>query len=222
MDTDLRIAQWEHMTQADPQNDMGWFSLGSAYRDAQRLEDAERALAKCLELNPEMSRAYQLRAQGLIQLGREDEATLVLATGYVVAARKGDVMPQRAMGALLEKLGRPVPAVEAPGTTLGATPGAEVKPLGADQIIDRKTGQVGTKLAGPPLRSALGRLIVENFSQETWREWIRMGTKVINEFRLDFSNPAHEKIYDQQMMEWLGVTAEELQEYEAQLQGKKS
>ncbi len=192
------------MTQADPQNDMGWFSLGNAYRDAQRLEDAQQALARCLQLNPGMSRAYQLRAQCLMQLGQNDEAAAVLTQGYEVAARKGDVMPQRAMGSLLEKLGRPVPQVEV----------KDIQPLGENQMIDRKTGQPGTRLSGPPLRNALGQFIYENFSQETWREWIKMGTKVINELRLDFSNPASERLYDQHMMEWLGISEEELAQYE--------
>jgi cytochrome c-type biogenesis protein CcmH/NrfG len=102
MEENARIAQWEKMTGADPENDMGWFSLGNAYRDAGRSEDAEKALAKAIELNPRSSRAYQLRGQVLIQLGRNDEAAALLTKGYVVAADQGDVMPQKAMGSLLE------------------------------------------------------------------------------------------------------------------------
>ena len=36
---DERIAQWEKMTQEVPDG-MAWFSLGSAYRDAERHGDA--------------------------------------------------------------------------------------------------------------------------------------------------------------------------------------
>src|SRR5205085_3616914 len=50
MDSNQRIAQWEKMTQADPTNSMGWFSLGSAYRDANRLDDSAKALSKAVEL----------------------------------------------------------------------------------------------------------------------------------------------------------------------------
>ncbi len=74
------------MTQADPTNDMGWFSLGSAYKDADRPEDAEKALGKAIELNPLMSRAYQLRGQVLIQIGKNEDAADVLTKGYTVAA----------------------------------------------------------------------------------------------------------------------------------------
>ena len=183
-------------------DEMAWFSLANAYRDAERHDDAVRAFAKATEFNVSMSRAYQLQAQSLMALNRNDQAAEVLAKGYVIAAEKGDVMPQKAMGSLLEKLGRPVPVIEA----------KEAAVLGADQVIDRKTGQPGTKMADPPMRGALGKFIYENYSQETWRAWIGMGTKVINELRLDFSNPAHQKVYDQHMMEWLGINEEDIKQ----------
>ena len=98
METNDRIAQWENMTQADPTNDMGWFSLGSAYKDGNREEEAATALAKAIELNPGMSRAYQLQGQVLIQLNQNDKAAEVLTEGYKVAASRGDVMPQKSHG----------------------------------------------------------------------------------------------------------------------------
>ena len=60
------------------------------------------------------------------------------------------------------------------------------------------------------MRGPLGKFIFEHYSQETWREWIKQGTKVINELRLDLSNPQHAKMYDQQMMEWLGISEDEV------------
>jgi Fe-S cluster biosynthesis and repair protein YggX len=206
MDVQNRIAQWEKMAKEAP-DDMAWFSLGNAYRDAHRLEDAQAALAKAIEFNPGMSRAYQLRAQVLIELNRNDEAGDLLAKGYVTATQKGDTMPQRAMESLLQKLGRPVPQVQVVREAVAAVP------TGANTVLDRKTGQAGTRMPDPPMRGPLGRYIFEHYSQETWREWIKMGTKVINELRLDFSNPGHAKIYDQHMMEWLGITEEDLTEF---------
>jgi len=207
MEIEDRIAQWEKMTQADPENDMGWFSLGTAYRDANRPVDADKALARAIELNPRSSRAYQLRAQVLIQLLRQSDAADLLTKGYVVAAEQGDVMPQRAMGSLLEKLGRPLPQVA-----------TETKPveLGPNTIRDRKTGQPGNRLPDPPLRGPLGKFIYDHYSAETWREWIKMGTKVINELRLDFSNDRSAQLYDDHMMEWLGFTREDVNEYAKQ------
>ena len=206
MNNDMRISQWENMTQADPDNDMGWFSLGNAYRDAGRLEDAEQAYAKCIALNAAMTRAYQLRGQALIELGRTEEAGSLLTEGYTSAAQRGDVMPQKAMGALLEKIGKPIPEVAK----------AEVPPevAAGEAVVDRRTGRVGAKLPDPPMRGPVGQFIYDHYSMETWREWIGMGTKVINELMLDFSNPEHQKVYDQHMMEWLGISDEDLAAYE--------
>ena len=205
----MRIMQWENMTQADPENDMGWFSLGNAYKDAERAEDADRAYAKTLELNPIMSRAAQLRAQVLIGLGREDEAVDLLTDGYKIAAERGDIMPQKAMGSLLEKLGKAIPEVQQ------ASVPPEVE--SGEAIIDRRTGRAGPRLPDPPMRGTLGQFIYDHYTLDTWREWIAMGTKVINELRLDFSNVDHQKTYDLHMMEWLGISEEDLKEYEAQV-----
>ena len=209
MESDARIAQWEKMTQADPANEMGWFSLGNAYRDAERPGDADVALAKALELNPRSSRAYQLRGQVLIQLNRNDEAGEVLTKGYAVAAEQGDVMPQRAMASLLQKLGKPLPEVKS------SQPPPAPPPTDANTIIDRKSGKPGTRPPRPAADARPGRQVHlhDHYSRETWREWIGMGTKVINELRLDFSNEQHQKTYEDQMIEWLGFTRQEAEEY---------
>jgi Fe-S cluster biosynthesis and repair protein YggX len=206
MDNNDRIVQWEKMTQADPDNAMGWFSLGNAYKDAHRAEDAAKALNQAVKLDEGLSRGYQLLGQVLIELKRTSEAAAVLTRGYQTAAERGDVMPQKAMGSLLEKIGQPVPKVAVP-----KTPQADAND--PNTIVDRKTGQPGHRLPDPPMRGPIGKIIFENYSQETWREWIGMGTKVINELRLDFSNPDHQHTYEQHMLEWLSISPEEIQAY---------
>jgi Fe-S cluster biosynthesis and repair protein YggX len=208
MDIQQRIEQWENMTQADPDNAMGWMSLGNAYKDADRGEDSAGALREAIKCDGKLSRAYQLLAQVLIALDQIDEASPVLTEGYGIAAAQGDVMPQKAMGSLLEKIGQPVPQIE-------STPPPAPEASG-DQIIDRRTGGPGTRLPDPPMRGPTGQFIYDHFSQETWREWIGMGTKVINELRLDFSNKQHQQAYEDQMLEWLGVSREEIEEYAEQ------
>jgi len=199
---DDRILQWEQMCREAP-DDMAYFSLGNAYKEADRLDDAADAYAKAIEYNDKMSRAYHMRGQALMKLDRKDEAGEVLTKGYTVAAQRGDVMPQKSIGALLEKLGLPVPETEDFNEKK-----KQVEQSG-DMVLDKRTGQPQAKLPDPPMRGPIGKYIYENFGQDTWREWIGMGTKVINELRLDFSNPAHQETYEQHMLEWLGVTREE-------------
>ena len=204
METTDRIAQWENMTQADPDNSMGWLSLGTAYKDAERTEDAVVALQKAIGLDQSLSRAYQLLGQVLVGLKRNDEAGQVLATGYTTAVRQGDVMPEKAMGTLLEKIGQAIPQVDRPVDT-----GRPV--VDASTIVDRRTGRPGPRLPDPPLRGPLGEFIFDHFTADTWHEWIGMGTKVINELKLDFSNREHQDVYEQQMMEWLGISPEDIE-----------
>jgi len=202
-----RIAQWEKMTQEAPDG-MAWFSLGSAYKDADRPEDAATALGEAIRLDEGLSRAHQLLGQILIQLGQNQAAGHAATRGYKIAAERGDVMPQKAMASLLEQLGLPVPQVQ---------PISQPSvPANGSNIIDRRTGQTGTRLPSPPMRGPMGIFIYNHVSQETWSLWISNGTKVINELRLDFSNQAHQDIYEQQMMEWLGISQEEVDAYAQQ------
>lgn len=200
-----RISQWEKMTRDDPENAMGWFSLGGAYKEAEKYEEAARALRKAIELDRGLSRAYQLLGQLLIKSGGDDQAGELLTRGYTVAAERGDVMPMKAMESLLEKLGKPIPRI--------AKPAAPAPAAGADQVLDRKTNAPGPRMPDPPMRGPVGWFIFHHYSMPTWQTWIRQGTKVINELRLDFSNQQHQHIYETHMMEWLGFTLEEAEQF---------
>ncbi len=201
---DERIAQWEKMT-AEAPDGMSWFSLANAYRDAERDSEAAAAYENAIQLDPTMSRAYQLLGQTLIKLDRNHEAGPILTQGYNIAAKRGDVMPQKAIGELLKKLDLPVPEVEV------EKPKVEIT---GDQVLDKLTGIPGNKMPDPPMRGKIGQYIYANYSQETWRNWIAQGTKVINELRLDFSREDHQKVYDQHMMEYLGFTMEDVEAFE--------
>ena len=194
--TEERIAQWEQMAREAP-DDMAYFSLANAYKDADRPEDAQGAFAKAIEMNPGMSRAYQLRGQILIQLGREDEAGPMLTEGYKIAAERGDVMPQKAIGSLLEKIGQPIPQVQD-----AAERKKEVEATG-DTVLDRRTGKPQNRLPDPPMRGPVGKFIYDHFGQDTWREWIGQGTKVINELNLELADPKAQDMYDQHLAEFL-------------------
>lgn len=200
--TDDRIAQFENMAAADPENEMAHFSLGSAYLQADRAVEAAASFEACIALNPGMSKAYQLCGEAMIKAGWEDRAVEVLETGYVEAAGKGDRMPQEAIAELLTSIGRTVPELDE------ATQASADQAAADGSFICSQSGQAGTPLEEPPFRGPLGEWIAEHISQETWTVWIGQGTKVINELRLDLSRPEDATVYDEHMCEFLGVPAE--------------
>lgn len=199
MDLNQRIAQFEKMAHDDPLNDMAHFSLGGAYAQAGRQADAAREYLRCVEINPAMSKAWQLAGAALVAAGDRKRAGDVLTRGYKVAAERGDLMPRNAMGELLKQLDLPIPEVEAPA------PAPTGGPAPDGSFVCRKTGRPGTKLPAPPFRGALGRWVHDHISAETWRAWIGQGTKVINELRLDLSKEKDQETYDQHMREFLGA-----------------
>jgi Fe-S cluster biosynthesis and repair protein YggX len=205
-----RIAQFEKMASADPDNDMAHFSLGNAYLQAGRAAEAARSMERCVELNPDMSKAFQLGGKAMIDAGWADRAVAFLERGFVVAASKGDRMPQLAIAELLRGIGR-----EPPKLAKEVDEAAErLRASGA--FVCRRTGRPGTKLEKPPFRGRVGAWIHENISAETWKDWIGQGTKVINELRLDFSRDRDQELYDSHMREFLGIDAEVMKEIESQ------
>ena len=200
-----RIAQFEKMASADPTNEMAHFSLGKSYLDASRHAEAARSFERCVELAPDMSKAYQLGGQAMIGAGWTDRAVEFMNRGYETAARKGDLMPKNAIGELLRSIGREPPK-------LGAEVDAAAERLKASgSFICQRTGRPGNKLPSPPFKGVIGQWIFENISAETWKQWIGQGTKVINELRLDFSRDKDQETYDQHMREFLGIDAEVLE-----------
>lgn len=204
--TEERIAQWEKMA-AEAPDDMAYFSLGNAYKEADRWDDAAKAYGQAIALNQGMSRAYQFLGECLIKADRENDAKPMLLKGYKIAAERGDKMPERSIAEMLKRLGEELPEVED-----AAAKKAEVEASG-NMVLDRRAGQPQPRLADPPMRGPLGQFIYDHFGQITWNQWIGQGTKVINELRLDFSNLAHQDLYEQHMLEWLQITRDEVDEY---------
>lgn len=200
MDLQERIARFENMAQADPENEMAHFSLGQAYAQAGRHRDAADAFLRCVEIAPAMSKAWQLAGQALIEAGLREQAVDVLSRGVQEAERRGDRMPAQAMRQLLEELGAPAPE---PVESAQPAPGA-----GEGDFVCARTGMPGQKLPAPPFKGPLGRWIYENITAQTWRAWIAQGTKVINELRLDLSRDEDSAVYDRYMCEFLGVDEE--------------
>ncbi len=201
MDLAARIAQFENMAQADPTNEMAHFSLGRAYTEAGRHAEAAASYLKAVGVNSGMSKAYQLAGEALINAGDRARAEAVLGQGYIIAAQRGDLMPKTAMATLLKTIGAPLPEVaehpvDAPAAGVPASGGG---------FVCRQSGRPGTRMARPPFKGPVGAWIFDNISKETFDLWIRQGTKVINELRLDLSREKDNETYDQHMREYLGI-----------------
>lgn len=209
LDLAARIAQFEKMASADPDNDMAHFSLGNAYLQAGRAAEAASSFERCIAINPDMSKAYQLGGKAMIDAGWTDRAVQTLEQGFTVAASKGDRLPQTAIAELLRSIGR-----EPPRLAKEVDEAAE-RLRSSGTFICRRTGRPGTKLDRPPFRGAVGAWIHENIAAETWKDWIGQGTKVINELRLDFSRERDQEVYDQHMREFLGIDSEVMKEIAA-------
>ncbi len=213
MDIEQRISQFENMCREDPDNDMAHFSLAGAYAQAGRHRDAAESYLKSVQANAEMSKAWQLAGASLIKAGEKDRAISTLTEGYAEAAKRGDMLPARAMKEMLEELGAPVPEVESTAPEAMLEEGA---------FVCHQTGRAGTQLPGPPFKGPIGEWIHQNISAQTWHAWIGQGTKVINELRLDLSRDEDSKTYDQHMHEFLGLTNELIEKLSRQEQGSAS
>jgi Fe-S cluster biosynthesis and repair protein YggX len=190
-----RIERFKRMTEADPDNELGHFSLGKVYLDAGRHEEAAASFCRVLELSQEFSKAYALLGECLVALGRRDEALETLRKGYLLAHERGELMPRNEMGVLLRELGEAPPAVEetAPARPASAT---------TEGFACRRCGG-GTRLTKPPMSGDLGRQVYESICADCWQEWIRMGTMIINELGLELRSEEAQRVYDDHMKEFL-------------------
>lgn len=50
-------------------------------------------------------------------------------------------------------------------------------------------------LEKPPFRNDFGQKILQHVSKEAWRMWLEHSKMLINEYRLDMTLPAHQKLW---------------------------
>lgn len=193
-----RLEQFKKMAADDPNNELGHFSLGRAYLEAKLPDDAVASLRRALEINPNISKAYQLLAEAQLEMGKRDDAIATLTKGTTVAHTRGDMLPKNAMLGKLKELGAPEPDFVGGA----AAPKAEV---GAGEVLCKRCGRVGQRLAKPPFRSEFGQEIYDKICSMCWKEALGMGTKVINELRLPLSDPQAQKVWDQHIREFLNL-----------------
>ena len=195
-DIHSRIDQFKKMASDDPNNELGHFSLGRAYLEAGIYDNAASAFERVIEINPNMSRAYQLLASALMRQNQKDPAIARLTQGVKIAHERGDMMAKNEMVKMLQDAGAPVPELKKIEPD---------RPIGQGEVLCSRCGKVGPKLPEPPFSNQLGREIFEKVCAPCWREWIGMGTKVINEMRLPLADPQAQKIFDQHMIDFLNL-----------------
>jgi Fe-S cluster biosynthesis and repair protein YggX len=200
MNTQERIDRFTRMTEVEPDSELAQLSLGQALADAGRFQEALPPLRRALELNPELSKAYQVLGEVRLELGRRAEAVETLRIGIDIADRRGDYMPRDAMAKMLSELG------ETPPTFKSQPAGQAVDPAEADFNCAR-CGTPSKRMEHAPFKGELGAQVHNTICQTCWREWVGMGTMVINEFRLDLSDPQAQEVYDQHMVEFLQLQA---------------
>ena len=192
-----RIDRFKTMADADPQNELGHFSLGKAYLEANRHADAVESLRRAVAINPNLSKAYQMIGQAQLKQDQPGEAVATLTQGVKVADARGDMLPRNEMIEMLKTLGAAIPEVKQ------SAPAAVQ--AGEGEVLCRRCGRVAPRMDRQPFRSDFGKLIYENTCAACWREAIGMGTKVINELRLDLSDPRAQKAWDQNIREFLNL-----------------
>lgn len=195
-DVNARIEQFRKMATDDPNNELGHYSLGQEYLRAGMYDEAILSFSRVLELKPDFSRAYQHSAVAMLKKGMRQEAVDRLTRGVRMAHERGDAVPKTEMIRMLQDLAAPVPELQQRGPE---------RPVGEGEVHCVRCGQVRPKLPKPPFRNEQGQEIYEKICQPCWREWIAMGTKVINELRLPLNEPQAQKIYDQHMVEFLNL-----------------
>ena len=193
-----RIEQFEAMAQDDPSDAMTWFSLGNAYAEAGRHQDAATAYERTIAVDMNLSKAYQLAAEQYLTQDDKARALPLLREGFEIASRNGDLKVKSAIVDHFEAMGEEPPKDE--------TVAPEDVPEGS--FLCRRTKRLGTPMERAPFKGSVGEWIKANIAQETWREWIGQGTKVINELRLDLSKDEDAETYDKYMREYLGITEE--------------
>lgn len=194
-DNATRIEHFRKMAEADPENELGHLNLGRAYLEAGQFDGAIASFQRTIDLNANSARAYQFLGQALLGKGLKDLAIEQLGKGVQVAHTRGDITAKNEIFRMLRELGAPVPELSA----------AAERAVGEGEVLCNRCGRVGKKLASPPFRNAMGQQIQAKVCHDCWRQWIAMGTKVINELRLPLNDPQAQKVYDQHMTEFLNL-----------------
>ena len=99
-----RIERYQKVIELDPNDVLGYFSLGTALMETRRFEEARHALEKAISVDLKHSPSYFNLGVVLESLNQKEAAVQIYEKGIRVADSRGDIIPLRKMEARLRML----------------------------------------------------------------------------------------------------------------------
>ena len=104
-----KIERFKKVIVLDPNDVLGYYSLGDAYSENGMYREAVEIFSKGLAVDPTHSSSYLGLGQAHQALGEKEEAKEVFRKGIRVASERGDMIPQKKMEARLGQLTKDSP-----------------------------------------------------------------------------------------------------------------
>lgn len=104
IDYEESVAKYKRIIEYDPEDVLGYYSLGTVYLDNGKKREAMDTYEKAIQVNPHHTSSYWGLGQALEMLGDIEKAKKVYREGIKVAEEQGDMMPQRKMESRLKAL----------------------------------------------------------------------------------------------------------------------
>lgn len=99
-----QIKRYKEVINYDPSDVLGYFSLGNVYLEMESWRDAADTFEKAVSVAPEHSASYLGLGTALEKLGDKQKCLKYLNLGIGVADKHGDMLAQKKMEALLNKI----------------------------------------------------------------------------------------------------------------------
>ena len=104
VDLSSQVEKYRKIIAFDPQDVLGYFSLGSVYLDALKYREAMDIFEQAVAVAPDHTASYLGLGQALEGLGDTEKAKRIYREGIRVGMEKGDMMPQKKMESRLKAL----------------------------------------------------------------------------------------------------------------------
>ncbi len=106
VDLHEKIERFKKVIELDPNDVLGYYTLGETYLEAGAYREAIEVFTKGVAVNPKHSSSYLGLGQAYEGVKELAKAGETYRKGMAVAEGEGDVMPQKKMEARLAKLGK--------------------------------------------------------------------------------------------------------------------